>query len=393
MKMFWKIAIPATCVALICGAAITWQVNKAKANERKLADAAAVCRQSAERGDAKAQFDLGHMYYHGQGVQQNLVEAAQWYHKAAEQGHAKAQYGLGYMYQLGQGVPQNYTEAARWYRKAADQGYAKAQTNLASMYGQGLGVPQDYAESIRLYRKSADQGDATGQDGLGFVYYHGYGVPQDRAEADRWYHKAADQGDEYAKRALGLKGPGLSTFSKFNLSVMFLGCLLILVSSRLPSRRLRDRQRRTATLAGLLGITFVAMSVFGSYHFGIRQPGSAVAAFYFAKSLLGGIAVVMFLSIVVPESAKPRGAKIALGISGILFIAFNVLAMAHHDLVRLTPTIRTFSLVNGQLVGLSVSLATFLWLAYKKSRLEPNRNREIAAPEAPAASGAEPNHV
>jgi hypothetical protein len=37
MRSFWKSAVAVSGVAVICGAAITWQVYKAKANERKLA--------------------------------------------------------------------------------------------------------------------------------------------------------------------------------------------------------------------------------------------------------------------------------------------------------------------------------------------------------------------
>ena len=79
----------------------------------------------------------------------------------AEQGDAKAQYNLGQMYYEGQGVPQDHKEAVKWYRLAAEQGFAKAQHNLGTMYDEGIGVPQDYKEAVRWYRLSAEQGDAT----------------------------------------------------------------------------------------------------------------------------------------------------------------------------------------------------------------------------------------
>ena len=53
--------------------------------------------------------------------------------KAAEQGNAAAQYELGDMYYWGQGVPRDYTEAMKWYRKAAEQGFAAAQYELGVM--------------------------------------------------------------------------------------------------------------------------------------------------------------------------------------------------------------------------------------------------------------------
>ena len=51
--------------------------------------------QVAEQGDAAAQYNLGLMYYKGQGVRQDDAQAVQWFHKAAEQGSAAAQYNLG----------------------------------------------------------------------------------------------------------------------------------------------------------------------------------------------------------------------------------------------------------------------------------------------------------
>lgn len=48
--------------------------------------------------------------------------AVKWYKRAAEQGHASAQYNLGEMYFKGQGVTQDYTRAYMWWEIAASQG-------------------------------------------------------------------------------------------------------------------------------------------------------------------------------------------------------------------------------------------------------------------------------
>ena len=60
--------------------------------------------------------------------------------ECADQGHVCAQYNLGSMYYQGQGVKQSFSEAVKWYYKAADQGYAAAQFNLSVMYEEGKGV-------------------------------------------------------------------------------------------------------------------------------------------------------------------------------------------------------------------------------------------------------------
>ena len=69
--------------------------------------------------------------------------AARWYRMAAEQGTAGAQFNLGFMYYTGEGVLKDDAEAVRWYRMAAEQGDAGAQYNLGVMYANGRGVLKD----------------------------------------------------------------------------------------------------------------------------------------------------------------------------------------------------------------------------------------------------------
>jgi len=106
---------------------------------------------SAEQGDAKAQYDLGALYLSGRGVKQDDAEAAKWFRKAAEQGDAKAQFNFGVMYYEGRGVPQDDAEAVKWFHKAAEQGHAPAQSSLGAMYALGRGVPKDYAEACSWF--------------------------------------------------------------------------------------------------------------------------------------------------------------------------------------------------------------------------------------------------
>ena len=70
--------------------------------------------------DVTNQYNLGVMYYNGQGVPQDYKEAMKWFRMAAEQGHADAQYNLGVIYSNGKGVPQDHKEAMKWLRMAAE---------------------------------------------------------------------------------------------------------------------------------------------------------------------------------------------------------------------------------------------------------------------------------
>ena len=111
----------------------------------------------------------------------------------AEKGDAKAQHNLGVMYDYGRGVPQDYTMALKWYRMSAEHGIPEAQHNLGLMYYQGQGVPQNYAEAAKWYRRAAGQGMADSQVNLGIMYYHGQGVSRDYVLAHMWLNLAALQ--------------------------------------------------------------------------------------------------------------------------------------------------------------------------------------------------------
>ena len=115
-------------------------------------------KQTAEQGDAIAQFTLGSCYANGRGIARDYTEAVKWYGRSAAQGYAEAQNRLGDCYSIGRGVAQDYAAAVDWYRKAAEQGNAFAQNNLGGCYSSGRGVAQDYAEAIEWYSKAANQG-------------------------------------------------------------------------------------------------------------------------------------------------------------------------------------------------------------------------------------------
>ena len=89
--------------------------------------------------------------------------------KAAEQGQANAQYNLGLMYYNGEGVTRDLKQAVYWYQKAAEQGDASAQNNLGVMYGEGEGVTRDAKQAVYWFEKAAEQGDAEAQRILNLI--------------------------------------------------------------------------------------------------------------------------------------------------------------------------------------------------------------------------------
>jgi V8-like Glu-specific endopeptidase len=97
----------------------------------------------AEKGDARAQFDVGFMHAYGWGMPRNAAEAIAWYRKAADQGLQVAQHFLGLAYVNGDGVRPDDAEAARWFARAAAQGFAQAQYMRGLMTLEGRGFPKD----------------------------------------------------------------------------------------------------------------------------------------------------------------------------------------------------------------------------------------------------------
>jgi TPR repeat protein len=85
---------------------------------------------SAEQGNARGQYNLGLMYYNGEGVPQDYKKAVKWYRKSAEQGHAMAQSNLGLMYMSGTRLPQDYITGYAWISVAKANGYVTAVTPL-----------------------------------------------------------------------------------------------------------------------------------------------------------------------------------------------------------------------------------------------------------------------
>ena len=88
----------------------------------------------AQDGDVDAQYNLGIMYYHGEGIQKNHDEALKWFHLSAEQGDAEAQYNLGFMYGRGEGTGKNHRASMEWFQKAASQGHEGAREILEKMF-------------------------------------------------------------------------------------------------------------------------------------------------------------------------------------------------------------------------------------------------------------------
>ncbi len=183
--------------------------------DRDLAAAAAAMRKSADQGYAPAEGQLGYYYGTGLGVNQDPAEALQWYQKAAAQGNAVAEFGMGNLYATGRGVPQDTDQAIQWWQKAAAQNLAEAETALGQCYfRQAITNHVRNTDAFRWLHQAAEAGDVNAMNNLAVLYEYGRGTPKDFKAAAVWYRRAANTGNFSAMANLGvlyLDGRGVGT--------------------------------------------------------------------------------------------------------------------------------------------------------------------------------------
>ena len=136
---------------------------------------------SANKGNRSAQFNLGIMYFLGEGCEENIVEARNWFEQAGEGGHASAQLNAGLMFDLG--TPEyDVSKARQWYKSAARQGVDQARNNLCS-----YPAPTTICYVQHAICAQFNLGIMLNEDG-------------DAAAAKRWFQEAAAQGNAVGRR-------------------------------------------------------------------------------------------------------------------------------------------------------------------------------------------------
>ena len=75
---------------------------------------------AANHGDPRAETRVGFFYYkgdpfyRGDGFPQDYAKAMKWWRKAADQGYAEAQFDVGHMYWFGEGVSKDLVQSYMW---------------------------------------------------------------------------------------------------------------------------------------------------------------------------------------------------------------------------------------------------------------------------------------
>ena len=142
------LALPATAQAPTAKAGVeAWQRGDH-------AEAVAIWRNLAEKGDADAAFNLGQAFRLGRGVPADSAQAKRWFERAANKGHVDAQVSLGLLlFDSG-----DRGAAMSWLRKAADKGEPRALLVIGTALFNGDGMKQDPVLGYAYVSRAAAQG-------------------------------------------------------------------------------------------------------------------------------------------------------------------------------------------------------------------------------------------
>ncbi len=177
-------------------------------------------RRAAEKGEPRAQANLGRMYLRAIGVDRDYAKAGFWLERSASQGDKVAMFGLGIVLEFGMGRDKDLQAAADWYRRSAEQGFARADYRLGRLHYLGSLGSKNLPTAIALFRKAAAGGYAAAQNMLGWLYLHGKGLTKDYAEARALLESAAKQGYVKAYFNLGtIHRDGLGVVRDYRLAM------------------------------------------------------------------------------------------------------------------------------------------------------------------------------
>ena len=116
----------------------------------------------------------------------------------------------------------------------------------------------------------------------------------------------------------------LPASSKIKLLALCFGSLLFLVGGLKAGHSGGNLQRRLLVPTGLAGLLYVLLELCWYFYIAFLQSHGIALVYYLGFRFWGGIVAGMFLYVIF------RNAKVFLVASAVLFVAFNVFAIARH---------------------------------------------------------------
>lgn len=137
-------------------------------------------------------------------LKSDTSEAAKWFKQAAENGHLLSKYELGMLYYKGDGVKQNFKKAVKFLKIPASKGKEKALFLLGVMYDQGLGVDKNSNKAFEYFGLGADNYYPLSLYKVAMCYFYGRGVTKNYKKSKKWAELAIQYNVDGAKKLLQL---------------------------------------------------------------------------------------------------------------------------------------------------------------------------------------------
>jgi uncharacterized protein len=178
-----------------------YQLGRAYAANRQMAEAIGVYRKAADKGSTSAMVELGVLLGTGAGITKDEAQARKLFERAAAAGNPRGVANLAAL-SGGSGAPPDPVKTRDLLANAAEANSAEAQFQLAMMLAEGSGGPKDDVAARALFEKAAAQGHADAMVWSGTFAQLGRGGPEDASAAKAYFQKAAALGNEEAKARL-----------------------------------------------------------------------------------------------------------------------------------------------------------------------------------------------
>ena len=109
--------------------------------------------EAAELGSLDAHFALGHVYYYGDGVEEDKPRGIHYWQPAAMQGNVLSRHNLGVV----EALNGNYELAVQHWMISAEMGYEMSLNLIQKMFKEGHATKAQYAEALLGYRDAVEE--------------------------------------------------------------------------------------------------------------------------------------------------------------------------------------------------------------------------------------------
>ena len=108
---------------------------------------------------AQSAYNVGWLYYFGQGIEKNESKGVEYLKKAAKYGHSYSAYSLGLLYREGtEWTPQSDQLACAYIEQSALLGYPEGEAVYGDYCQFGIGKERDSLQSINWYKRAYQDG-------------------------------------------------------------------------------------------------------------------------------------------------------------------------------------------------------------------------------------------